>query len=310
MLTEVLRKTLLSLSLIAVFCICTVQGQSPDSLVLNVTVTNEKGVLSRGLRLDNFLITVDKQPQKILSLSDHEVPASIGILIDDSGSQYIAKSDGPSLSDQLRPALERFFKVSNPANEYFVVLFNTKVRFEQDWTSDPQAVLQTLNSLTYKKETSLYDAMSLALDKVKTGRNSKHVLILISDGDDNSSRNGFKEVRDKLKASDVALYSIGVNLRQAPPGYPNFWNPEEGVKKLDELSAASGGRAFFKGRNQSRPEALNDVFELIALELRAHYQLAIAPDHSGAKAKWRKIKIEAKQGTERLTARTRLWFYR
>jgi hypothetical protein len=93
-LTEVRRKTLLSLPLIAVFCICTLQAQSTDSLVLNVTVTNEKGVLSRDLRLDNFLITVDKQPQKILSLSDHEVPASIGILIDDSGSQYIAKSDG------------------------------------------------------------------------------------------------------------------------------------------------------------------------------------------------------------------------
>ena len=310
MLTEVLRKTFFSISLIAVFCVCTVQAQSPDSLVLNVTVTNDKGVLSRGLSLDNFLITVDKQPQKILSLTDHEVPASIGILIDDSGSQYVAKPDGPSLSDRLRPALERFFKASNSANEYFVVLFHTKARLVQDWTSDPQAVLQTLNSLAYKKETSLYDAMTLALDKVKTGRNSKHVLLLISDGADNSSRNGFKEVRDKLKASDVALYSIGVNLWQAPPGYREFWSPDGHIDKLHELSAASGGRAFFTKRNKAGPDELNEVFELIALELRAHYQLAIAPDRAGAKAKWRKIKIEAKQGTEPLTARTRLWFYR
>ena len=289
---------------------CIVQAQSPDSLVLNVTVTNEKGVLSRGLSLENFSIAVDKQPQKILSLSDREVPASIGILIDDSGSQYVAKPDGASLGDRLRPALEQFFKASNPANEYFVVLFHSKVRVVQDWTSDPQAVLQTLNSLAYKRQTSLYDAMTLALDKVKTGRNSKHVLFLITDGQDTNSRNGFKEVRDKLKASDVALYSIAVNLQPTPAGYQNYWNPDEDVEKLEELSAASGGRAFFTKRNQAGPGTLNEVFELIALELRAHYQLAIAPEHSGAKTKWRRIRIEAKQGTERLTARTRLWFYR
>ena len=283
MLTRVLRKTFF-LSLIAVFCVCTVQAQNPDSLVLNVTVTNEKGVLSRGLSLESFSIAVDNQPQKILSLSDQDVPASIGILIDDSGSQYVAKPDGQSLSDQLKPALERFFKVGNPANEYFVVMFNNKVRVEQDWTSDPQAVLKTLNSLTFKKYTSVWDAMTLALDKVKTGRNSKHVLLLIGDGDDNSSKTGFKEVRDKLKASDVALYSMGVNLRENTPGNQNYWNPEEGINKLQELSGASGGRAFFT-KNQSGPEALNEVFELIALELRAHYQLVIAPDYQGPKAK-------------------------
>jgi Ca-activated chloride channel family protein len=308
-LTRVLLKTFFSLTLIAVFCVCTVQAQSPDSLVLNVTVANEKGGLSRGLNLENFSIIVDNQPQKILSLSDQDVPASIGILIDDSGSQYVAPPDGPSLRDLLKPALERFFKVSNPANEYFVVMFNNKVRVVQDWTSDSQAVLGTLNSLTFKKYTSVWDAMSLALDKVKTGHNAKHILLVISDGDDNSSKSGFKKVRDKLKASDVSLYATGVNLREYLPGNQNFWNPEEGVKRLEELSAASGGRAFFS-KNQSVPALLNEVFELIALELRAQYQLVIAPDHQDHKAKWRKVKIAAKQGTERLTARTRLWYYR
>ena len=307
MLTKVLLKTFFSLSLLAVLCVCVVHAQSPDSLVLNVTVTNEKGVLSHGLSPENFSITVDKQPQKILSLSDQDVPASIGILIDDSGSQYVAPPDGPSLRDQLKPALERFFKGSNPANEYFVMTFNNKVRLTQDWTTDPQAVLAALDSLTFKKYTSVYDAMTLALDKVKTGRNAKHILLVISDGDDNSSKKGFKAVRDKLKASDVSLYSTGVNLREYMPG--NYWNPEEGVKRLEELSAASGGRAFFT-KNQSVPADLNQVFELIALELRAHYQVVIAPEHQEPKAKFRKIKVEAKQGADRLTARTRLWFYR
>ncbi|HSE17806.1 MAG TPA: VWA domain-containing protein [Pyrinomonadaceae bacterium] len=309
MLTKVLLKTFFSLSLVAVLCVCAVHAQSADSLVLNVTVANEKGGLSRGLNLENFSISVDKQPQKILSLSDNEAPASIGILIDDSGSQYVAPPDGASLRDQLKPALERFFKASNPANEYFVVTFNNKVRLTQDWTSDPQAVLATLDSLTFKKYTSVWDAMTLALDKVKTGRNSKHILLLIGDGDDNSSKRGFKTVRDKLKASDVVLYSVGVNLREYLPGSQNFWNPEEGINRLHELTTASGGRTFFT-KNQSQTATLNEVFESIALELRSQYQLVIAPGHQDPKAKWRKVKIEAKQGAERLTARTRLWYYR
>jgi len=265
-------------------------------------------VLSRGLHLGSFSITADKQPQKILSLSDQDVPASIGILIDDSGSQYVAPSDGLSLPGKLRPALERFLRVSNPANEYFVVTFNSQAQLVQDWTSDPQAILDTLDSLKFKKLTAMFDAMTLALDKVKTGRNSKHILLLISDGSDNNSKNGFKKVRDKLKASDVMLYCVGVNVYFYPTGNP-FWNPSEDVQKLGELSVATGGRAFFT-RNLTEPMASNKVFELIALEMRAHYQLVIAPDHQGDKAKFRKIKIEAKQGTEQLIARTRLWYYR
>lgn len=296
--------------MVALSCVCTVQAQSPDSLVLNVTVTNEKGVLSRGLSLDSFSITVDKLPQKILSLSDQDVPASIGILIDDSGSQYVAPPDGMSLPSKLRPALERFLRVSNPANEYFVVTFHSTAQVVQDWTSDPQAILNTLDLLKFKRQTAMLDAVMLGLDKVKTGRNSKHVLLLISDGGDNNSKMGFKEIRDKLKASDVMLYCVGANASFELAGTINQrLRPTEDAEKLGELSGATGGRAIFT-INLSEPMASNRVFELIALELRAHYQLVIAPDHSGDKARFRKIKIEAKQGTEKLTARTRLWYYR
>jgi len=296
--------------LIALSGVCTIQAQSPESLVLNVTVTNDKGELSRGLSLDSFSITADKQPQKILSLSDQDVPASIGILIDDSGSQYVAPSDGLSLPGKIRPALERFLRVSNPANEYFVVTFNSKAQLVQDWTSEPQVILDTLDSLKFKKQTAMFDAMTLALDKVKTGRNSKHVLLLISDGGDNNSKTGFKEVRDKLKASDVVLYCVGANVSFELAGSINYHlRPTEDAEKLGELSVATGGRAFFT-MDVSEPMASNKIFELIALELRAHYQLVIAPEHSDPKAKFRKIKIEAKQGTDRLVARTRLWYYR
>ena len=165
-----------------------------------------------------------------------------------------------------------------------------------------------MDSLKFKKDTAMFDAMTLALDKVKTGRNSKHVLLLISDGSDNNSKTGFKEIRDKLKASDAVLYCVGVNVYFYPTGSA-LYHPSEDIEKLGELSVATGGRAFFT-INATEPLASNKIFELIALELRAHYQLVIAPEHSDPKAKFRKIKIEAKQGTDRLIARTRLWYYR
>ena len=310
MLTRLPRRIFLLLSLATLAFVCSVQAQTPDSLVLNVTVTNGKGELSRGLSLDSFSITADKQPQKILSLSDQDVPVSIGILIDDSGSQYVAPSDGLSLQGKIRPALERFLRISNPANEYFVVTFNSQAQMVQDWTSDPQAILNTLDTLKFKKLTAMFDAMTLALDKVKTGRNSKHVLLLISDGSDNNSKTKFKEIRDKLKASDVMLFCVGANVSFELAGTINYrLRPNDDAEKLGELSVATGGRAFFTA-NVSEPMASNRVFELIALELRTHYQLVIAPDHHGEKARFRKIAIEAKQGTEQLIARTRLWYYR
>lgn len=101
--------------------------QSNDPLILNLTVTNKKGTIIRGLTLENFSITVDKQPLKILSLNELEVPSSIGILIDSSGSQHTGGlGAGVEIKQQFRQGLERFFKLNNPANEYFALTFHTK----------------------------------------------------------------------------------------------------------------------------------------------------------------------------------------
>ena len=316
MLTEVLSQTIFSLSLaflIAVSSVCTIQAQSTDSLVLNVTVTNPKGVVIRGLTMENFSVVADKQEQKILSLTDREVPASVGILIDDSGSQYISKSDpAHKIRTQFRDGLERFFQLTNPANEYFLVSFNSKVQLLQDWTSDPRAVVEKLDSLTFKKPTSMYDAIQLGVEKVKTGRNSKHVLILISDGVDTNSKIEFKEARDLLKASDVLLYCVWINF--VPVGDTATSPYVEGPNILNEFSVNSGGRGLFMNE-ASGEKAFREMFELIALELRTQYQLVIAPEHFGGKAKWRRIKVnairvDAARPAEPLVPRTRQWYYR
>ena len=121
--------------------------------------------------------------------------------------------------------------------------FNSKVQLVQDWTADSQAILATLDSLTFKKHTSMYDSMKLALEKVQSGRNNKRILLLIGDGDDNNSKVSFKKLRDSLKASDVMLYCVGIsNDLYLDDG---VFRNREGFKKLDELSSATGGRGLF-----------------------------------------------------------------
>lgn len=304
-----LIKFLLTLLAVQVLFSSAVVAQTYDPLVLNVTVTNKKGVIIRGLTLDNFSISVEKTPQKILSLSEQEVPASIGILIDTSGSQYPGKSkNGLEIQRQFIQGLEGFFKTSNPANEYFAVAFNSKAEIVKDWTTDHQSFMETVGSLTFGKQTAVFDALRLAIDKMKTSRNSKQVLILISDGSDNMSKTTFKEVRDLLRSSDVTLYAVALRNVVGIGDVANILNLEsEGV--LNELTSVTGGRALFMNNSQGS-KAFNEVFELIALELRSQYRLVIARPADYAGKGWRKLKITASRAdatgsSEEFTARTR-----
>jgi Ca-activated chloride channel family protein len=285
--------------------------QNNDPLVLNVTVTTKKGTVIRDLTLENFSITSDKQPQKILSLANREVPASIGILIDTSGSQRGGRD--PEIQQPFKQGLEGFFRKSNPENEYFALAFNSKITLVQDWTSDYQSILEKFDSLTFGKQTSMYDALRSGIEKMNESRNSKHVLIVISDGADNNSKTSFKEVRDVLKGSDVVLYSVGLNYMTGIADLVVPFN-EEGGGVLSELTSLSGGRVLFMNDTQA-PKAFNEVFELIAVELRSQYQLVIAPEPTSGKSKWHKLKVTAsrsgtKSDSEELIARTRQGYYR
>jgi VWFA-related protein len=169
-------------------------AQTNASIVLNVTVVTKEGKFIGELSRDDFAVTVDKVPQNILSLNDREVPASVGILIDDSGSFYDGKKESATLKQHLKEGLERFLKLSHASNEYFVMTFASTPVIVQDWTTERSSVTSSVDAVKFKGQTSLYDAITNALPKVMTGRNAKHVLLVFTDGADNRSKKGFKEV--------------------------------------------------------------------------------------------------------------------
>ena len=309
-----LREFLLLHLLGALLLGCSLTSAEPqinDSIVLNVLVTSEKGKVALGLRRENFSISIDKRPQSVLSVTDHEIPASVGIVIDRSSSleQYGQKAEA-AFKQKLKQGLERFMTLSHASNEYFVLTFGNTVSMEQDWTSDPGAVNGKLDAIEYKGNTALYDALDNAIRKVATGRHSKQVVIVITDGADSTSKSTFNQVRELLKRSNVILYAFGV---QDPKSSASAMGMES-VGVLEELTGYAGGRAFFTPMD-SNVKAFHQIFELMAIELRSQYQIVVSREAPGVKEKWHKFNViatrkDATGKSEKLRVRTQGGYYR
>ena len=299
------------LATICLYCLpATVTAQNNAEIVLNVSVVTQEGKFIGELSRDNFAVTVDKLPQNILSFTDREVPASVGILIDDSGSFYDGKKESATLKQHLKEGLERFLKLSHASNEYFVMTFASSPVIVQDWTTEGDLVANSVDAVKFKGQTSLYDAIVNALPIVMSGRNAKHVLLVFTDGADNNSKKGFKEVREALKRSDVLVYFVGPLEKQYDGVMTVF---DEVSANLEELALYSGGRVFF-AKHVSIPGFFG-LFEYLASELRGHYRLLISAADPGAREKWRKLKVSVTKNDssgrpQKLFVITRPGYYR
>ena len=276
-----------------------------EPVTLAVSVVNKKGDFALGLHRDNFQISIDKQPADIVDFREEDVPLSVGIVFDASGSAGFPQLDRWVKFSQR--AVGHFLETSNKANEYFLMAFNIQPQLLLDWTNDSRAIIKTLGTVEPKGNTAFYDACYLALDKIRQGRYSKRVLILITDGQDNLSRYSYKQVRDELRASGVVVYSV--NLSNLDIAGSSFGM--EGQQILKELSLTSGGRVFYNGHKRYLEEKdVVSAFEIIAQELRHQYTIVVAPKVAAHDNKWHKIKIQVEvPGTKNLSAQTREGFY-
>jgi len=286
--------------------------QTAEAVVLDVTVTDRTGGSLMGLKSADFEVTIDKKPAQIVSLNQADSPVSVGILLDSSGSASQQSSEQTAKTFlTLRDAIRHFIESSNPANDYFLLAFNTKPQLLADWTSDSAAIVDKFYGFRVSGNTALYDACYVGVNKLNGGRHEKHALILVSDGMDNLSHYTFKELRDLLRETNVLLYSINF---QSVRGQGMLG--EEGASILDQLSFISGGKTFsdVDGAPLMLKHA-NAVFEIIATELRNQYTLSIVPNEPLAPKKWHKIKVKlnlSRSGQSRvkgLSVRTREGFY-
>lgn len=254
---------------------------------VTVTVTDLYGRYVTGLKKEHFEVYDDKVLQQIAHFSDEDAPVSLGIVYDVSGSMKgrIARAGR---------ALKRFIETSHDDDDFFLIGFNDRARLLQDFTVSADQVVGHLMFVNPKGPTALYDAVYLAVEKVRQGRHPKRAILIISDGQDNNSRYTYKELRNRVKEADVQIYAIGItDPYDSLSGY--------GRSILEEITRMTGGRAFFP--SAANEAELVEICTRIALELRHQYVIGFYPTSVDSKPRWHslKVKVNPPRGLGRLS---------
>jgi VWFA-related protein len=259
-------------------------------VVLHATVRDRAGNFASGLREIDFQVYDNGIRQSILLFRHEDLPVTVGLVVDHSGSML------PKLAE-VAAAAHSFVRFSNPEDQMFVVNFNEKVtlglpagvRFSNRSEELERAIVRAPAT----GMTALYDALTVALERLRTGGNDKRVLIAISDGGDNASVHKLAEVLKQAEESSALLYTIGVFDEEDPDR-----NPEV----LRHLAWETGGEAFFP----SPPQDLTAICEAIARDLRYQYTIGYVPGAATQFGVYRKIRLEAKAaGRGKLRVRVR-----
>lgn len=239
-----------------------------DLVLVPTTVTDSLNRPVMDLRQQDFTVLEGSEKQDIQFFSEEDLPISIGILLDTSGSMK-------SKFDLAREALSQFFRNANSDDDYFVITYSTRPEVLADTTQSLESIESQLDTVVPDGSTPLLDAIYLGLSKLKHARYQRRALLIISDGGDNDSRYRAKEIREMVQESDVQIYAMGI------------FNPltisvedRQGKKLLNDISGATGGRASFF----SAPDRLPEVAAAFSRELRNQYVLGYRPrnrEHDG-----------------------------
>jgi Ca-activated chloride channel homolog len=250
-----------------------------DLALVNVTVTDPYDRLVTGLEPDNFRIFENSVEQEIQYFSSEDVPISIGVIFDLSGSMA-------NKVDKAREAASQFFKTANPQDEFFLVSFNERAELMSGFTSSVEDLQNRILSAPARGRTALLDAIYLGLNQMRTARNGKRALLIMSDGGDNNSRYTEKDVKRLVREAGTQLYSVGIFDAIASRSR----TPEElsGPSLLSEVTELTGGRAF----SVENINELPDIAAKVGAELRNQYILGYRPSNKSHDARWRKIKIK------------------
>jgi Ca-activated chloride channel homolog len=278
------------------------QGQSVhvdvELALVNVTVTDPHNRMVTGLESDNFRIFENDVEQEIQYFSSEDVPISIGVVFDLSGS--MANKVGKS-----KEAALQFFKTANPQDEFLLVSFNERAELTSSFTNSVEDLQSSLLSLSAKGRTALLDAIYLGLSEMRSARNAKRALLIISDGGDNHSRYRESDIKRLAREADTQLYAVGI----FDPLEYRSRTPEElnGPSLLSEVTELTGGRVF----DVQNVNELPDIATKIGAELRNQYILGYRPSNKSHDARWRKIKVKlrAPKGLPPLSVYAKTGYY-
>jgi Ca-activated chloride channel family protein len=265
-------------------------------VVLHTSVLDDRGKFVDGLSQDNFRVYEDKVEQKLSVFKREDIPVSMGLVIDNSGSM---RDKRPRVNEAALTLVQS----SNPSDEAFVVNFNDDfyLDLDKDFTNSIPELKEALERIDARGSTALYDAIIGSLDHLKKGSKEKKVLLIVTDGEDNTSRNTLEKTIKEIQKTDTVIYTIGLL------GQENKKSAKSAKRALTEIAAASGGVAYF-------PENVEDVHsicEQVAHDIRHQYTLAYYPSNTARDGSFRSVHVDVipPRGHGKLVARTRNGYY-
>ena len=190
---------------------------------VTATVTDMNGRFVSGLRQEDFRVYQDDEQQPITHFNSERVPVSLGIILDTSGSM-----DGEKMA-AAKMALNRFLlDLLGPDDEVFLYRFDSTPELVHEWTTDRRRVSDALNRIQPRGGTAMYDAVAEAIPLAQAGKHRKKALVIISDGNDTSSRTAILELKQQIRETEVLVYAIGIDA-QIPTEQWNWRSPLAGI---------------------------------------------------------------------------------
>jgi Ca-activated chloride channel homolog len=263
---------------------------SVDLVALQATVHDRKGGYVSDLRQQDFEVYEDGVRQSIKVFRHEDVPVTVGLVIDHSGSMR------PKLS-HVTAAARTFVQSSNQEDQMFVVNFNEKVTLGLPaaipFSDRPNELADAISHMPAAGMTALYDAIVKAEERLQAGSRDRKVLIVISDGGDNASTHTLAEVLKMTEQSSALMYTIGIFDDE---------DEDKNPAVLRRLARATGGEAFF-------PSQLDEVVEIcerIARDIRHQYTIGYVSSSTARPEAWRAVRVVARAaGKDKLSVRTR-----
>lgn len=246
---------------------------------LNIAVTDKGGQTYSGLDASNFRIYDNGVEQAIHHFSHDDLPYSMGLVLDRSGSMA-------GMMREVYNAAFHTVRASKAEDEFFIELFDSRVEILQELTTDRVLLERRLDSVLPGGSTALYDAILAGLDQLKKAHHDKKALLVVTDGADNSSKHSYEEVLETAQAENVVIYVVGM--------FDEMMLAAESKRKdqvrplLSQLAQITGGRAYFPKTVKQCEQACIDI----AKDMREQYSLGYYPRPKLLDGSWRAIQVQ------------------
>ena len=261
-------------------------------VVLHATVVDKSGRFVTNLPQSAFRVFENNVEQPIKKLIREDVPVSMGLIVDNSGSMRTKRG-------RVEASAVALVKASNPQDEVFIVNFNDEAFLDQPFTSDIKELERGLAKIDSRGGTAMRDAIRMSIDYLKeNGKRDKKVLVVVTDGDDNNSSGTLENLVKAAQQSEVLIYTVGLLAEEEKR------EAKRATRALNAIAEATGGKSYY-------PKDLKDVdgvCQQVAHDIRSQYIIEYNPKNAALDGSFRTIKVAA-NGPNHPVVRTRSGYY-